>query len=171
VAAISTARDYTDIRQAQIAPVPNFSNISRLTYNDGQTNSGECFARIDRSWNLFVKAFVGSGSTDNGHMNDEDFAIVLPSTGTFAPYSNTLSSNVTGNITYAVLDVGHDFWRAANDKVGGFVGYAYFKQNMDAFGCTPSPASIAYRRYRFRVVPASPSQILGRRCVWGARER
>jgi len=48
-----------------------------------------------------------------------------------------LSPNVTGTITYAVVDVGYDFWRAANDKVGGFIGYAYFKQDMNAFGCTP----------------------------------
>jgi hypothetical protein len=75
--------------------------------------SGEFFARIDSPWDLFVKGFVGGGSTDNGHKNDEDFGILFPGTTIYLPYSNTLSPNVTGNITYAVVDVGYDFWSAA----------------------------------------------------------
>ena len=128
---------HKDIGPLQVSSVPGPTSVSRLTYNDMQTNSGEFFARIDSPWNLFVKGFVGGGGTDNGHMNDEDFGILLVHNTVYAPYSNTLANNVTGNITYGVVDVGYDFWRAENYKVGGFVGYAYFKQNMNAFGCTP----------------------------------
>jgi opacity protein-like surface antigen/outer membrane protease len=132
---------HKDIGPLQVNPVPSPTSVSRLTYDDMQTNSGEFFARIDSPWNFFVKGFVGGGETDGGHMNDEDFGIVLPGdirgTSVAAPYSNTLASNVTGNITYGVVDVGYDFLRAANYKVGAFAGYAYFKQNMNAFGCTP----------------------------------
>ncbi len=47
-------------------PVPPLESVSRLTYNDMQTNSGEFFARIETPWNFFVKGFIGGGVTGNG---------------------------------------------------------------------------------------------------------
>jgi opacity protein-like surface antigen len=115
---------------------PSMSGVSRLTYDEMRTNSGEFFGRVDTPWNLFVKGYIGGGRTNNGHMNDEDF--VIPFTPTFlAAYSNTLSSVVGGNTGYGVIDGGIDVLRGPGYKVGVFAGYFYFHQNMNAFGCTP----------------------------------
>jgi outer membrane protease len=115
--------------------LPSLSNVSRLTYDDMQTNSGEFFGRVETPWNLFVKGFIGGGFTNNGHMNDEDF--VLPLGGLLGAYSNTLSPNVTGKITYGAIDGGIDFLRGPGYKVGVFGGYFALNQTMNAFGCTP----------------------------------
>ncbi len=50
-------------------------------------------------------------------------------------YSNTVSS-VQGDIGYATLDLGYDFFRGAGYKLGAFVGYNYYKENKSAYGCT-----------------------------------
>ena len=36
------------------------SAVSRLTYADMQTNSGELFGRVDSPWRVFVKGFIGT---------------------------------------------------------------------------------------------------------------
>jgi hypothetical protein len=105
---------------------------SRLTYDDMQTNSGEFFARLDTPWNFFVKGFGGGGWTNSGHMNDEDFGIILAA---YVPYSNTISGNVIGNISYGVVDGGYDFLHGSTYKAGAFVGYTEFHQVMNAYGC------------------------------------
>ena len=105
--------------------MPGLSAVSRLTYADMQTNSGELFARIDSPWRLFVKGFVGTGATNGGPMNDEDFGI--PLLGTYAAYSNTLST-VTGTPIYAAVDAGVNFLDAPGYKVGAFAGYFYLNQ-------------------------------------------
>jgi opacity protein-like surface antigen/outer membrane protease len=113
------------------------SLISRLTYDDMKNNSGEFFARLDTPIGVFVKGFVGGGSKNSGKMNDEDwciFGFILGCDPTAVPYSNTLSS-VSGNLGYATIDVGYDVWRGATYKVGGFIGYNYFRDKMEAVGC------------------------------------
>jgi opacity protein-like surface antigen/outer membrane protease len=110
------------------------SNVSRLTYDNMGTNSGEAFGRIDTPWNVFAKGFIGFGGTDSGEMNDEDWGIDHGGVG--LAYSNTLSDKVTGNINYGVADVGYDLWRTQGQRIGAFVGYSYFHQEMNAFGCT-----------------------------------
>src|SRR5215469_15338959 len=65
------------------------SDVSRLTYSNTQTNSGEFFGRIDTPWNVFVKGYVGGGGTNTGRMNDEDNVVVFGPV--VAAYSNTLS--------------------------------------------------------------------------------
>lgn len=109
------------------------TNISRLTYNNMTTNSGEAFGRVDTPWNVFAKGFIGFGSTDGGQMNDEDWGIEHDGVG--IPYSNTISNKVTGNIGYGVADVGYDLWRTQGQRIGAFVGYSYFHPLMNAFGC------------------------------------
>ena len=126
---------HKDLGQPVSSGSPTISSISRLTYDDMQTNSGELFARLDTPWNFFVKGFVGGGWADSGHMNDEDFGI--PLLGAYAPYSNTLSSNVTANTLYGVFDGGYDLLQGSTYKVGVFVGYFYFGETMSAFGCAP----------------------------------
>ncbi|MGO9045976.1 MAG: outer membrane protein, partial [Xanthobacteraceae bacterium] len=130
----SWGRFQKDIGSFANSGVPGLSAVSRLTYADMQTNSGELFARIDSPWRLFVKGFVGTGATNGGPMNDEDFGI--PLLGTYAAYSNTLST-VTGNINYGAVDAGVNILDAPGYKVGAFAGYFYLNQDMSAFGCQP----------------------------------
>ena len=141
--------------------LPSISNVSRTTYDDLQTNSGEFFGRVETPWNLFVKGFIGGGSTGNGHMNDEDF--VLPLGGLLGAYSNTLSSNVTGKITYGAIDGGIDFLRGPGYKVGVFGGYFALDQAMNAFGCTP----VAFVNC-IPSVPTSGSAIITENDKWRA---
>jgi opacity protein-like surface antigen len=126
---------HKDIGTTTNSGLPSISSVSRLTYNDMQTNAGEIFGRIYTPWsNMFIKGYVGGSSIKNGHMNDEDFGI--PLVGTYAAYSNTLSF-AEGTVTYGVVDAGYDFMRAPGYKIGGFAGLFYFNPRMQAFGCTP----------------------------------
>ncbi len=120
-----------DLGQSANSAVPPLSDVSRLTYNT-TNNAGEFFARVDSPWNVFVKGFIGGGSTASGNQNDEDFGIVVAG---YVPYSNTLSPSVTGNLNYATIDAGYDWLRGPGYKVGSFVGYNYLNQNMFAHGC------------------------------------
>jgi len=64
-------------------------------------------------------------------MHDEDWVIF----GATVPYSNTLSDPVNGNLAYATVDVGYSLFHGPSSKVGGFIGYNYFKENKAAYGC------------------------------------
>jgi outer membrane protease len=113
--------------------LPSLSDVSRLTYSNMETNSGEFFGRVDTPWNLFVKGYVGLGGTGSGRMNDEDNVIIFGPT--VAAYSNTLSPVVIGNIKYGTIDGGFNVLRGRDYKVGVFGGYFAFNQAMSAFGC------------------------------------
>ena len=130
----SWGRFQKDLGTFTSSGLPNISAVSRLTYADMQTNSGELFGRIDSPWRVFVKGFVGTGVNNGGGMNDEDFGIPLDFT--YAGYSNT-NSSVTGNIQYGAFDAGVNLLQAPGYKVGVFAGYFYFNQNMSGFGCQP----------------------------------
>lgn len=114
-----------------VTATPSDALISRLTYDDMKTNSGEFFGRIDTPWNIFAKGFIGAGQTRDGHMNDEDWL----NAGIIPIYSNTIS-DVDGHIRYGTIDVGYDWLRGRDYKIGAFVGYNYFGQLMRALGCT-----------------------------------
>lgn len=105
---------------------------SRLTYKGMTTNGAELFARLDAPFNLMIKGVLGTGQGSNGHINDEDWAI--DHGGTLIPNSNTWSA-ASYKIPYAIIDVGYDVWRDGRTTVAPFVGYNYFKQEMEAFGC------------------------------------
>jgi opacity protein-like surface antigen len=143
----SWGRFQKDLGQFQSSGLPSISAVSRLTYDDMQSNAGEFFGRIESPWNLFVKGFAGGGDQRNGHMNDEDFGIAL--LGAFAGYSNTLASIVSGNNTYYVVDGGYDFLRGPGYKVGVFGGYFSWDSNMNAFGCSPVAS--------FNCIPNTPT--------------
>jgi hypothetical protein len=123
---------------------------SRLTYNTTAA-SGEVFGRIDTSSNVFLKGFIGGGKILSGNMHDEDWVIF----GATVPYSNTLSSPVTGDLGYATIDVGYSLFRGPSANVGGFIGYNYFRENRSAYGCTQIANSNS------DCVPALSSSILG----------
>ncbi len=122
--------------------------VSRLTY-DTTAASGELFGRIDTSSNIFLKGFVGGGKLLSGNMHDEDWLLIGG-----IPYSNTLST-VKGDLAYATFDVGYSVFRGPSANVGGFIGYNYFRENKQAFGC----AQIA--NSNSDCVPSLPSSVLG----------
>jgi hypothetical protein len=45
-------------------------------------------------------------------------------------------SDASGHIGYATIDLGYNFLRAPGAKVGAFVGYNYYAQAINTFGCT-----------------------------------
>jgi opacity protein-like surface antigen len=141
---------------------PDLSDVSRLNYDDMQTNSGEFFGRIDTPWNLFVKGYIGSGATNMGHANDED--VVLINGISVGAYSNTLSPTVTGNIEYGAIDGGFDFLRGLGYKVGVFGGYFHFNEGMNAFGC----AAIAFINCTPNPVPTYGSPVITENDKWEA---
>jgi opacity protein-like surface antigen len=101
---------------------------SRIDFKDLDALSGETYARIDHASGLFVKGFLGAGRIYKGQLYDEDFP------GDIA-YSDTLSSG-SGSLGYANIDLGYSFLRAPGAKVGAFVGYNYYTQHINAYGCT-----------------------------------
>jgi opacity protein-like surface antigen len=116
------------------APNPLLNNpgnvlASRLLYKDEKGISGELFGRIDHVSGFFAKANAGLGRITSGNMFDEDF----PAGGA---YSNTLQNNNKGHLFYGTVDVGYNFLTGPGAKIGGFVGYNYFGQHVDTFGCT-----------------------------------
>ena len=118
--------------------------VSRLSYHS-EGNSGEFFTRVDSPQRLFIKGLVGTGSLSSGYMNDEDWAQLeilgvgnqgswpTSSTSTVA-YSNT-RSNVQGTIAYATGDIGYNLFEAPDYKFGPFIGYNYYRENKQAYGC------------------------------------
>jgi opacity protein-like surface antigen len=114
--------------------VPNGAFTSKLTYNDLQTNTSELFGRVESPWNVFLKGYVGVGQTGSGNNNDED-SYVLVNGPTRTPYSNSYSPKIDGGIEYAVADLGYDFIRTRDSKVGAFAGYFYLNQLMNRYNC------------------------------------
>jgi opacity protein-like surface antigen len=105
--------------------------VSRLTY-DTSAATGELFGRVDSSSNVFLKGFVGGGKLVSGNIHDEDWVVANAQ----VPYSNTLSSPVTGNLAYGTVDVGYSLFRGPSSNVGGFVGFNYFREDKSAYGCS-----------------------------------
>ena len=58
----SWGQAHKDLGLFTTTPLPTISSVSRLTYDDMQTISGEFFGRIETPWNIFVKGFVGGGA-------------------------------------------------------------------------------------------------------------
>jgi hypothetical protein len=104
--------------------------VSRLTYSDLTGHSAESFWRIEHSSGLFIKGFFGGGSISGGHMIDEDFPPFI------APYSATRQEQKDGQLRYLSADLGYDFWNGPVWRLGGFVGYHYWNEELNTFGCT-----------------------------------
>ena len=120
---------------AQLSTPQNLE--SRLTYNGLTGYTGEYFQRIDTPWGLFAKGNLGLGTINGGQQNDEDWLASLesPFGPIIIPYSNTFSSTNNGELGYATVDLGYDVLRGPGYKVGPFVGYNYFTERWDTFGC------------------------------------
>ncbi|SFI12799.1 hypothetical protein SAMN05216525_104255 [Bradyrhizobium sp. Gha] len=104
--------------------------ISRLTYYGLDGFSGELFGRIDSPWGVFLKSNLGTGRFNKGKVNNEDW---IPHKE--RSYQNSLENQSNGRFTYYTADVGYDFLRGTNYKVGGFIGWTYYGQSSDRSGC------------------------------------
>ena len=135
---------------------PSNMLISRLTWDNLQTNSAELFGRVDTPWNIFLSGFIGAGDTFRGGQNDEDFNLIAP----VRAYNNTFSTK-TVSIGYAVIDVGYDLARNANYKIGPFVGYTYFSQDVFKFGCQQIANSTGNCITGGLSAPIASSQLIG----------
>jgi outer membrane protease len=62
---------------------------------------------------------------------------------------------VKGGITYGTIDGGYDFFRDPWNKLGVFIGYNYYRENKDAFGCVQIANPLS------DCVPAVPNSVLG----------
>lgn len=115
--------------------------VSRLTYSRMIGHAGELFGRVDTPLNVFVKGFVGLGSITSGRFHDEDWGI--PFGALTVGYTNTLSDPVRAPVAYATADIGYDALRGPGYKAGPFVGYNYFREVLDSYGCLQiaNPAS------------------------------
>ena len=129
----SWGRHKYDLGLLTSAPAPSYSLVSRLTYDDLNASTGELFGRINTPWSWFAKGFIGAGSTDGGHMNDEDFNIDV--SGNQIPHTTTMSE-ASGDIpAYGTIDVGYEWWKSRDFRFGTFVGYNYYRETIGAFGC------------------------------------
>ena len=109
-------------------PLPSTLN-SRLTYINLDGVSGETFGRADHVSGFFVKGYVGAGGIVGGNLIDEDFP------GFGGAYSSTVSP-VSGSLGYVTLDLGYTFLKGPGGSLGAFVGYNYFRQHLNGFGCS-----------------------------------
>src|SRR5215831_4135508 len=110
-----------------IDPPPSLMN-SRLTYEDVHAWTGEVFGRVDHKSGVFVKGLIGAGGANSGTLVDEDFP------GFGLAYSNTVSP-LKGHIGYLNIDLGYTFLTAPGTRIGAFIGYNYFSQHLNGFGC------------------------------------
>lgn len=117
--------------------IPATLDNSRLTYGPDEGHALEAFARFDHSSGIFVKGFLGFGVSSGGHLIDEDFPPVT------VPYSRTTSDMKQGRLQYGALDVGMDALKGPGWKVGPFVGYRYYYQVANGFGCTQTATNPA----------------------------
>ena len=122
-------------------PIFGNSDISRLTYNGLNAFAGEYFQRIDSPYNIFLKGNIGLGSIYTGHQNDEfgySSAGHPGSTPTLCPTASKPASSDTPRSISATMSC------AVPDTVfGPFVGYNYFTERWDTYGCVQiaNPAS------------------------------
>ena len=101
----------------------------------------EFFGRIDTPWDLFVKGYVGGGTSGHSHLNDEDFLVGLGG-GPF-PYSNTLSPIVDGRIGYRAIDAGYDFLRGSKSERSPATFSSFAALLVTAFYLVLSGAEVA----------------------------
>ena len=103
--------------------------VSRLTFQM-PTRSIEMFGRLDIS-RLFFGGKIGLGTVPSGQMHDEDWAQSIYD----FPYSNTLSKIGGGTISTATVDAGFILLKKEKRKIGFFLGYSYYAQRTDQYGC------------------------------------
>jgi outer membrane protease len=118
------------------APALFTGPVSRLTYSNLITNSGEFYGRMAATNGWFLQGYAGLGAISSGSLQDEDFV-----TPFFAPYSSTTSEQRNGYLSYGTVNVGYDLLRGGDYNFGIFAGYFLFKEVVNAFGCTQTASN------------------------------
>jgi outer membrane protease len=62
---------------------------------------------------------------------------------------------VKGDLTYATIDFGYALFHGPSSKVGGFIGYNYYRENKSAYGC------VQIANPNSDCVPSVPNSTLG----------
>ncbi|CAL8972697.1 hypothetical protein RHODGE_RHODGE_00472 [Rhodoplanes serenus] len=111
---------------------------STLDWRDTAGHAGEVFGRVDhRPTGFFVKGLIGAGTLGGGTIVDRDFFAgqVL--------FSDT-SSDIRGDsLNYGIVDAGWSFdVPGARFRVGGFVGWHYWRESLTAYGLTCNPDQV-----------------------------
>lgn len=113
-------------------PTPS-TPVSRLTYGGLTGHTGEMFFRVDGLSgplaDIFLKGFFGGGKIVGGKLFDEDFSPFID------PFSMT-SSDSSGRLQYASVDLGYNVFQISKFRLGVFVGYHHWLETVDAAGCT-----------------------------------
>jgi hypothetical protein len=122
---------------------------SRLTYAGLTSGTFEGFGRADTSFGSYIKGYAGFSGLSHGSLNDEDFP-----PGIF-PYSNTLSQQQGGKLSYGSIDFGQIVVKNDRVRASLFVGYGYLNESVNAFGCNQIAGN------PFVCVPTIPSGVLG----------
>jgi hypothetical protein len=106
------------------------SPTSALDWNNSSGHSGEVFGRVDhRPTGLFVKGMIGAGGLRGGEFVDRDY------TDGQWTWSDTTSEIRGDNLRYATVDVGMSYELPRYGvRLGGFVGYHYWREKMTAYG-------------------------------------
>jgi len=117
--------------------------LSQLTYSGLKSSAGELFGGVSTPAGVIVRGVLGAGSGSAGQLKDEDFPPGI------SPYSATVSGLKGGSVGYAMLDVEYDVmpWLRGQlgdlprMQMGPLVGYGYWHQQMNAYGCTEIAAN------------------------------
>jgi len=105
--------------------------LSRLFWANLNSLAGETYARVDHASGWFVKGNLGAGGIFNGGLSDEDF----PAFDFRSGYSNTFTK-VTGSLGYATIDLGYTLLKAPGAKLGAFIGYNFYSEQLLGRSCT-----------------------------------
>ena len=126
--------------------------LSRLTWTGETGKSGEGYFNVTDK-GVFLKGYLGIGRFSRGNLQDEDFPPFPPP---FAadPYSSTNSAAGKGDLSYGSIDLGYYPLATADAKLGGFVGYHFYQEKMNAFGCTQEATNPDF------CVPSIPNSVL-----------
>jgi hypothetical protein len=110
-------------------PRSSSSLNSRLTYSSLTTGTFEGFGRVNTSFGSYFKGYAGFSGLGHGSLNDEDFPPAL------SPYSNTLSQQQGGKLSYGSIDFGQVVVKNERYSASLFVGYGYLNETVNAYGC------------------------------------
>jgi outer membrane protease len=126
--------------------------LSKLTYGGATGHAGEVYLNIADPNNWLLKGTVGIGRFAGGKLQDQDFNLPIPPFS--ESYSSTDSDMKRSSLNYASIDFGYYPLRGPRGKLGGFVGYHYLHEKLNAYGCTQTGGNTDI------CVPAIPTSVL-----------
>jgi hypothetical protein len=101
---------------------------SVLTWTELEAHALELHGRKNLGQGGFLKGYAGFGNIRGGSLRDEDFNVGQVKS------SDTTSNVKADSLTYASIDFGTDLWRFRNGKAGIFIGYQFWREQVDAYG-------------------------------------